>query len=78
MNTSLGLPFEKDAFINWLAEDQTSFAIFDIGGVGTFLEEFQKLENVIIHDQYAGLTVDAKQRLSEKVLENLVAVSVRE
>jgi len=41
--------------------------------VGIFLEEFQRLENVIIHDQYAGFTIEAQQRLSEKVLMNLVA-----
>lgn len=71
VNTSLGLPFEKDAFLNWLAKDQTSFAIFDVGGVGAFLEEFQQLGNVIIYGQYAGFTVEAKERLSEKVLEKL-------
>lgn len=78
VNTSLGLPFEKDAFVNWLVEDQTSFAIFDTGGVGTFLEEFQQLENVIIYEQYAGFTVEAKERLSEKVLEKLAAFLVKE
>lgn len=72
ISTSLGLPFEKDSFVNWLNEDKTSFAIFDAGGVGTFLKEFQQLENVIVHDQYAGFTAEARQRLSEKVLENLV------
>ena len=71
VNTSLGLPFEKNSFIAWLAEDKTSFAIFDAGGAGAFLDEFQQLENVIVYDQYAGFTVEAKQRLSEKVLRNL-------
>ena len=73
VNTSLGLSFEKGAFINWLAQDKTSFAIFDAGGVGAFSDEFRQLDHVIVSDQYAGFTVEAKQRLSEKVLENLVA-----
>ena len=78
VNTSLGLPFEKDTFIHWLAEDKTSFAIFDAGGLGAFLKEFQQLENVIIYDQYAGFTVEAKERLSEKVLEKLAAFLAKE
>jgi len=71
VNTSLGLTFEKDAFINWISKDKSSFAIFDTGGAGDFVAEFRKLDNVIVSEQYAGFTVDAKQRLSEKVLENV-------
>ena len=71
VNTSLGPTFEKEAFINWLSTDKTSFAIFDAGGAGDFGDELHQLDNVIIFDQYAGFTVEAKQRLSEKVLENL-------
>ena len=73
MNTSLGLTFEKDAFLAWLSNDKTSFAIFDAGGAGDFGDEFRQLDNVIVSDQYAGFIVEAKQRLSEKVLENLTA-----
>ena len=71
VNTSLGLAFEKDALINWLSQDKTSFAIFDTGGTGDFGNEIQRLDNVIVSEQYAGFTVEAKHRLSEKVLENV-------
>jgi lactate dehydrogenase-like 2-hydroxyacid dehydrogenase len=78
VNTSLGPTFEKDALINWLAKDKTSFAIFDAGGTGEFEDELRQLDNVIVSNQYAGFTVEAKQRLSEKVLENLKVYLAKE
>jgi len=72
VNTSLGPTFEKDAFVNWLMKDKTSFAIFDAGGAGDFGDEIRQLDNAIVSDQFAGFTVEARHRLSEKVLANVV------
>ncbi len=72
INTSLGLTFEKDAFLNWISNDKTSFAIFDADGVGNLGSEFSQYENIIITDQFAGFTLEAKKRLSEKVYANLM------
>lgn len=71
VNTSLGLTFEKEAFLNWLERDKTSFAVFDADGAGAFLHEFRQLENVSVSNASAGFTIEAKQRLSEKVLDNV-------
>jgi phosphoglycerate dehydrogenase-like enzyme len=71
INTSLGLTFEKDAFLKWISNDKTSFAILDADGAGNFSSEFSKYENIITTEQFAGFTVEAKKRLSEKVLTNL-------
>jgi phosphoglycerate dehydrogenase-like enzyme len=71
INTSLGLTFEKDSFLKWINNDKTSFAIFDADGVGNFDSEFSKFENIILSEQFAGFTLEAKKRLSEKVLINL-------
>jgi lactate dehydrogenase-like 2-hydroxyacid dehydrogenase len=71
INTSLGLTFDKDSFLKWLTKDKTSFAILDADGVGNFSNEFSEYENIIISNQYAGFTLEAKKRLSEKVLANL-------
>ena len=71
INTSLGPTFEIDAFENWLSRDKSSFGIFDADGAGNLSQELQKNDNVIISEQFAGFTVEAKQRLSEKVLANL-------
>jgi lactate dehydrogenase-like 2-hydroxyacid dehydrogenase len=71
INTSLGLTFEKDAFLKWISNDKTSFAILDADGVGNFGSEFSKYENIITTEQFAGFTLEAKKRLSKKVLTNL-------
>jgi phosphoglycerate dehydrogenase-like enzyme len=71
INTSLGLTFEKDAFLEWIDNDKTSFAILDADGVGNFGSEFSKYDNIIMTHQFAGFTLEAKKRLSEKVLANL-------
>jgi len=71
VNTSIGLTFDKDAFLSWLSGDLTSFAIFDGPGVGEFSEEFSKYSNIIISDRSSGFTLEAQSRLSEKVLENM-------
>jgi lactate dehydrogenase-like 2-hydroxyacid dehydrogenase len=71
VNTSLGLTFEKDAFLKWISNDKTSFAILDADGCGDFADEFAQYENIITSDQFAGFTQEAKRRLSEKVLANL-------
>lgn len=72
IGTSIGLNCDKDALLNWLTEDKTSFAIFDSVGVGIYGDELRKYENVILSDQSAGFTNEAKERLSEKVLNNLI------
>lgn len=71
VNTSIGLTFDKDAFLRWIAGDPTSFAIFDSPGVGEYLEEFSKYPNVILSDRSSGFTLEAQSRLSEKVLANM-------
>ena len=71
VSTSIGLNCDKDALVNWLTEDKTSFAIFDSVGAGIHGDELRKLDNVILSDQSAGFTTEAKERLSEKVLNNL-------
>jgi hypothetical protein len=71
VNTSIGLTFDKDAFIAWISGDPTSFAIFDGPGVGEHAAEFSKYPNIIISDRSSGFTLEAQSRLSEKVLANM-------
>lgn len=73
INTAIGLTFDKQAFVNWISSDKTSYAIFDRVGAGEHVEEFSKLPNVIISEKSSGFTLEAKARLSEKVLENMKA-----
>ena len=71
INTSLGFTFDKEAFKDWISEND-NFAIFDSDGIGGFKREFKKYGNIILADLTAGWTQEAQERLSNKVLENLM------
>lgn len=70
INTSLGLTFEKDSFLNWI-QGKRNFAIMDGDGVGNAKKEFQKYPQIIMSKKVGGWTFEAKNRLSEKVVENI-------
>ncbi|MBV5313770.1 MAG: hypothetical protein JZU47_10770 [Prolixibacteraceae bacterium] len=71
VNTSIGLTFDKNAFLFWIENDPTSFAIFDGPGVGEYFDEFSKFPNIILSKPSSGFTLEAQSRLSEKVLANM-------
>lgn len=71
INTSLGLTFEKEPFLKWLIRDPTSFAIFDGAAVGKYAGEFSNYKNIILTSHSSGFTVEAKKRLSQKVVQNM-------
>lgn len=70
INTSLGLTFDKEAFENWIS-DEANYAIFDADGAGGYRQEFEKYKNIISTEVVSGWTVEAQERLSRKVLENV-------
>lgn len=70
INTSLGLPFKENAFVNWI-KSEGNFAIFDGDGGASLSNETKKLNRVISHTKSAGWSAETKRRLSEKVLKNL-------
>ena len=72
INTSIGLTFDKDAFVDWITHDRTSYALFDGCGYDESVREFNDIDNVIIFNQSSGFTFEARQRLSEKVLNNMI------
>lgn len=70
INTSLGKTYDLQGFRKWI-ENRDNYGIFDVGGLEGILEEMKAYENVITSNNVAGFTTQAKERLSEKVLENL-------
>lgn len=72
VNTSLGLPFEEKAFLNWI-KAEANFAIFDGDGGASLSEDTKGIDRVISHSKSAGWSAETQRRLSEKVLENLKA-----
>ncbi|MCH4822801.1 dihydrofolate reductase [Gramella lutea] len=70
INTSLGLPFNEQAFGNWIKKEG-NFAIFDGDGKKELSEETENLERVIAHSKSAGWSSQTLVRLSQKVLQNI-------
>lgn len=70
VNTSLGLTFEKNSFLEWV-KNKRNYAILDDCGVAGHHEEFNKYSQIITNEKVAGWTVEAIERLSLKVIEQL-------
>ncbi|TBW28910.1 NAD(P)-dependent oxidoreductase [Gramella sp. KN1008] len=70
INTSLGLPFEETAFMNWI-NNEGNFAIFDADGRKELSQETEKISGVIVSEFSAGWSEQTRERLSKKVLENI-------
>ena len=70
INTSLGLPFDEAAFVEWIKKEG-NFAIFDGDGKKQLSEETEKMDRVITAEKSAGWAAETQRRLSEKVLENV-------
>lgn len=69
INTSLGLPFEEEAFLEWIAEP-SNFAIFDGDGKNDLRSKTEDYSNIITADKSAGWSAETHERLSLKVIEN--------
>jgi lactate dehydrogenase-like 2-hydroxyacid dehydrogenase len=70
VNTSLGLTFEKEGFLNWI-QGKNNYAILDDDGVGQCKKEFAAHSNIIVSNKISGWTAEAIDRLSRKVIINL-------
>ncbi len=70
INTSLGLPFKKEAFKEWIKREG-NFAIFDGDGKKELPAEIEGFSNVITSEKSAGWSAETEKRLSRKVLDNL-------
>ncbi|HKL35657.1 MAG TPA: NAD(P)-dependent oxidoreductase [Salegentibacter sp.] len=70
INTSLGLPFEEKAFVNWI-NAEGNFGIFDGDGSASLSDATKEKNRVISYKKSAGWSAETEQRLSKKVLENL-------
>ncbi|SDL32396.1 hypothetical protein SAMN04488034_103193 [Salinimicrobium catena] len=70
INTSLGLPFDEEAFKEW-RQGEGNFAIFDGDGKKQLAVEVEKYFNVLISEKSAGWSAATQERLSNKVLQNI-------
>jgi len=72
INTSLGQPFEKEAFLQWIGRKEGNYGIFDSAGYSNLKETFLSYPNIILFDKSSGFTREAKHRLTEKVWGNMM------
>lgn len=70
VQASMGNCFDKNAFNKWIAENN-NFALFDYSAGNDNYNAYKDFPNVIFPKVVAGHTQETKQRLGEKVVENL-------
>jgi len=70
INTCLGEVLDIHAFQNWINKKQ-NFAIFDGSAGLTYDSEIKNLPNMIYRKNIFGITDEAKERMSNKVLSNI-------
>jgi phosphoglycerate dehydrogenase-like enzyme len=72
VQASQGTPFDRDAFVQWIAADG-NHAIFDQGVGSDNFHIYQTLPRVSLTPTSLGDTYETRQRLGEKVTANLKA-----
>ena len=70
-NTSIGPSFDVCALKNWLKNNENYFICDTEGAIGDTTNTIVKLKNVVCAKASAGMTKQAYELLSEKVLENI-------
>jgi phosphoglycerate dehydrogenase-like enzyme len=70
VQASMGDIFDKDAFLNWIAK-QGNYALFDYSAGEKNYQAYKDLPQVIFPKIIAGHTRETKERLGQKVVENL-------
>lgn len=70
INTCLGKVFTIDNFNKWIEKKQ-NYAIFDRSTSDDYYKAFKDKDNVIFPDVIAGITIESKERLTQKVIDNI-------
>jgi phosphoglycerate dehydrogenase-like enzyme len=70
VQASIGLPFDRDAFLKWISTDD-NYTIFDQGIGQESFQIYRHLPRVILSATSSGNTYETRQRLGAKVIENL-------
>ncbi len=70
VQASIGTPIDHIAFFDWIKKDN-NFAIFDFGVGEKNYQKYKDLPRVIISKTTSGYSVETRQRLGQRVIENL-------
>lgn len=71
INTSIGPAADMDALRNWILDDRNIFISDTSGGVGSIYPEVRDRKNLLCPDASAGMTEEAYDLMSRKVLDNI-------
>ncbi len=71
INTSIGPASDMDALKSWILDDSNIFISDTAGAVGSIYDEVSDRANVLCPDVSAGMTEEAYDLMSRKVLDNI-------
>lgn len=71
INTSIGPASDMAALKNWILNDSNIFISDTAGGVGEIYQDVKNRKNVLCPDVSAGMTEEAYDLMSKKVLDNI-------
>lgn len=71
INTSIGPASDMEALKNWILNDSNIFISDTAGGVGDIYQDVKDRKNVLCPDVSAGMTMEAYDLMSKKVLDNI-------
>lgn len=72
IQASIGNPFDKEAFFEWIKKEG-NFAIFDAGIGEENMQLYKNLPRIIVSNNTSGYCYETRIRLGEKVIENIQA-----
>lgn len=73
INPSIGPTYNIDDMEAWLQADSGNYLLSEKSSMAAHLERYQKYPNFLYVDRTVGMTEEAKQRLIQKVLDNVVS-----
>lgn len=71
INTSIGPASDMEALKNWILDESNIFISDTAGGVGDIYQDVKDRKNVLCPDVSAGMTMEAYDLMSKKVLDNI-------
>lgn len=71
INTSIGPASDMDALGRWISDDSNTFIADTAGAVGDIYPDVRNRKNVLCPDASAGMTEEAYDLMSRKVLDNI-------
>lgn len=71
INTSIGPASDMAALESWILDDRNVFVSDTAGGVGDIYPKVKDRRNVLCPDVSAGMTIEAYDLMSQKVLDNI-------